>query len=82
MGLEIDDSLFILMGMDGTVRGFDSRFPDLEYIASCKRITVSCETDWYPSMVHFNVSSAEKENMYTVHAVSQFEEFRILPFSI
>ena len=42
---------------------------------SCKWITVSHETDWDPSMVHFNVPSMEKENRYAVHAVSKFEDF-------
>ena len=51
------------------------RFPTLEDMASCKRITVSHETDWDPSKVHINVSLVEKENRYTVHRVSQFEYF-------
>ena len=51
------------------------RFPTLEDMASCKRITVSHETDWDPSTVNFNVSPVEKDNRYVVHAVSQFEEF-------
>ena len=42
---------------------------------SCKRLIVSHETDWDPSMVHFNVPSMEKENRYAVHAVSKFEDF-------
>ena len=41
----------------------------------CKHITVSYETDRDLSTVHFNVSLAEKENRYMVHAVSKFEDF-------
>ena len=63
------------MGMEGTICGFDSRCPTLEEMASCKRITVSHETEYVPSTVHFNVSSVDKENSYMVHAVSQFEDF-------
>ena len=75
LGLVIDDNLFILMDMDGTICGFDSRCPTLEEMESCKRIAVSHETDWDPLAVHFNVSSVEKDNRYTVHSVSQFEDF-------
>ena len=73
--LAIDDNLFILMGMDGTTCGFDSGCPTLEDMDSCKQITVSHETDCDPSTVHFNVSSVEKENRYTVHDVLQFKDF-------
>ena len=63
------------MDMEGTTCGFDSFFPTLGEMASCKQITVSYETDWDPSTVHFNVSSLEKYNSYMVHTVSHIEDF-------
>ena len=75
LGLSIDDDVLIQMGMEGTTCGFDSRCPTLGDMASFKRITVSHETGWDTSTVHFNVSSVEKENRYTVHAVLQFDDF-------
>ena len=63
------------MYMDGTTFGFDSRCPTLYEMKSCNWITVSHETDWDPWTVNFNVSLMEMENKYTVHAISQFEDF-------
>ena len=63
------------MGAEGATCGFDSRCPTLEDMASCKRITVLHETDWNPSTLHFNVSSVDRENWYTVHDVLQSEYF-------
>ena len=56
LGLSIYDNLFVLMGMDGTTCGFDSRCTTLEEMASCKRITVSHKTGWNTSTIHLNVS--------------------------
>ena len=70
IGLAVDDNLFILMYIDGTTCGFDSRCPTLEEMDSCKRIIVSHETDWDPLTVNFNVLYVEKENSYAVHYVS------------
>ena len=75
IGLAIDENILISMGMEGTPCGFDSSFPTLEEMASCKRITVSHKTDRDPSTVHFNVSLVEKENRYTFHAVLQVGDF-------
>ena len=52
IGLAIDDNLFIPTDMDITTCGFDSICPTMGEMESCKRITVSHETDWYPLMVH------------------------------
>ena len=73
--LAINDKIFIQMGMEVITCGSGSGCPTLEEMASCKRITVSHKTDWDPSAVHFNVSSVNKDNRYTVHDVSQFEVF-------
>ena len=75
IGLAIDENLFIPMGMEGTTCGFDSRFPTLDEMGSCKRITVSQKNDWYQSTVYCHVSLVEKENRYTVYTVLQFEAF-------
>ena len=72
LGLSIYDKLFITMCMEGSTCGFDSRCPTMEDMESFKRITVSHETDWDTLTVHFNVSSVEKENRYTVHDVLHF----------
>ena len=69
MGLEIYENLFIPIGMEGTTCGFYSCCPTMEDTEPCKQIKVSQKTDWDTSMVHFNVSSAEKENRCTVHDV-------------
>ena len=50
LGLVIDENLFIPMVMEGTTCDFDSRCPTLEDMASCKRISVSHETDCYLSI--------------------------------
>ena len=71
----IDDNLFILMDIDGTTCGFDSCCPSMEEMESCKWIIAPHENDWGPLTVHFNVSSMDKENMYVVNPVSQFEDF-------
>ena len=63
------------MSMEGTKCGFDSRCTTLEEMAFCKQSKLLHKTDWDPSTVYFNVSLTEKDNMYTVHFVSQFEDF-------
>ena len=79
---EIDDGLFIPMGMDGSTCRFSSRCHTQNETQVYKRVVISHETDWDPSTVHFNVSLVEMENRYELISEYPFTNLSNSPCDI
>ena len=66
--IEINDDLFIPMGMDGSTCVFIYILPTQCEIQVCKRVVILHEIYYDTSAVHFNVSSVYKYNRYELYA--------------
>ena len=68
LGIEINDDLFIPMGMDGRTCVFSYILPTQCEIQVCNRVVILHEIYYDTSEVHFNVSSVYKYNRYELYA--------------